>query len=69
MSVPGVDTPSGVGQGGKAAAETVLDMRETGNFSRAAAQAYERRWMKAYGHDFELVCHGLPVLCPAAMEL
>lgn len=42
-------------QGGKAAAETVLEMRERGNFSRAATQAYERRWMKAYGHDFELV--------------
>ena len=49
-------------QGGKAAAETVLDMRSTGNFSKAAAQAYERRWMKAYGHDFELVglCSGAP---------
>ena len=50
------------GQGGKAAAETVLEMRRKGNFSKAAAQAYERRWMQAYGHDFEMV--GPPTLGP-----
>lgn len=45
-------------QGGKAAAETILDMRANGDFSRAAAKAYEQRWMKYYGHDFYLVCPG-----------
>ena len=42
-------------QGGKAAAETILDMRVSSNYSRAAAKAYEQRWMKYYGHDFYLV--------------
>ena len=42
-------------QGGKAAAETILDMRTKGDFSRAATQLYEARWMKAFGHDFSYV--------------
>lgn len=48
--------------GGKAAAETVLEMRELGNFSKAATQAYERRWMQAYGHDFALSKKGAELL-------
>ena len=42
-------------QGGKAAAETVLEMRQAGNFSSAACSQYQRRWMEAYGHDFAWV--------------
>jgi len=38
--------------GGKAAAETMLDMRRTGDFSKASCRAYERRWVQLYGHDF-----------------
>ena len=40
--------------GGKAAAETLLDMRSTGDFSKASCQVYARRWYNAYGHDFFL---------------
>ena len=42
-------------QGGKAAAETVLDMREAGDYSALSCSQYERRWMAAYGHDFAWV--------------
>ena len=42
-------------QGGKAAAETILDMRVAGDFSRASCRAYETRWMKYYGFDFNNV--------------
>jgi hypothetical protein len=38
--------------GGKAAAQTILDMRRTGDFSSASAKMWERRWMSAFGHDF-----------------
>lgn len=38
--------------GGKAAAETLLDMRRTGDFTKQSCKAYARRWYKAYGHDF-----------------
>ncbi len=38
--------------GGKAAAETLLDMRATGDFSKQSCKQYERRWYKAYGYDF-----------------
>lgn len=41
--------------GGKAAAETILEARECGNYSRYALQKYEARWIKLYGHDFALV--------------
>lgn len=56
----GVSLPSNqniwtAGQGGKAAAETILDMRASGDYSKAAAKAYENRWMRAYGHDFGMV--------------
>lgn len=40
--------------GGKAAAETLLDMRITGDFSKQSCRQYERRWVRAYGHDFFL---------------
>jgi hypothetical protein len=38
--------------GGKAAAQTILDMRRTGDFSSASAKMWERRWMSLFGHDF-----------------
>lgn len=38
--------------GGRAAADTILDMRKTGDFSKASCKQYERRWIRAYGHDF-----------------
>jgi hypothetical protein len=38
--------------GGKAAAETVIDMRATGDWSKQSCKAYARRWHKAFGHDF-----------------
>ena len=44
-------------QGGKAAAETILDMRATGDFSKQSTKEYQRRWMQAFGHDFHLVRH------------
>ncbi|KAL6749979.1 hypothetical protein V8C86DRAFT_2824776 [Haematococcus lacustris] len=40
--------------GGKAAAQTMLDMRRTGDFSKQSCRQYERRWFKAFGHDFFL---------------
>jgi flavin-dependent dehydrogenase len=40
--------------GGKAAAYTILDMRRTGDFSKQSCKQYERRWYKAFGHDFFL---------------
>ena len=42
-------------QGGKAAAETMLDMRLTGDYSRQSTQQYQLRWMKLFGHDFSMV--------------
>lgn len=42
-------------QGGKAAAETILDMRATGDFSKFSCQNYEKRWMNAFGYDFNNV--------------
>ena len=42
-------------QGGKAAAETILQLRQAGDFSKANTRLYERRWMQLYGHDFKLV--------------
>lgn len=40
--------------GGKAAAQTILDMRRTGDFSKQSCKQYERRWQQLYGHDFFL---------------
>lgn len=40
--------------GGKAAAQTILDMRRTGDFSKQSCKQYERRWYQAFGHDFFL---------------
>ena len=48
-------------QGGKAAAETVLDMRATGDFSKASTRAYERRWVKWFGYDFNNVRPASPL--------
>lgn len=42
-------------QGGKAAAETILDMRMTGDFSKASCKEYARRWNAAFGFDFKNV--------------
>lgn len=44
-------------QGGKAAAETILDMRATGDFSKASCKEYARRWNAAFGYDFSNVSH------------
>ena len=38
--------------GGKAAAQTLIDMVGTGDFTKQSCKAYERRWYSAYGHDF-----------------
>ncbi|KAK9909707.1 hypothetical protein WJX75_006409 [Coccomyxa subellipsoidea] len=38
--------------GGKAAAQTILDMRAAGDYSKLSTRIYEQRWMKAFGHDF-----------------
>lgn len=40
--------------GGQAAAETILDCRSTGDFSKASTKQYEKRWMAMYGHDFPM---------------
>ncbi|EFJ46118.1 hypothetical protein VOLCADRAFT_82001 [Volvox carteri f. nagariensis] len=38
--------------GGKAAAETILSMRQTGDFSARSTRQYEAKWRALYGHDF-----------------
>ncbi|CAG9465313.1 unnamed protein product [Pedinophyceae sp. YPF-701] len=38
--------------GGKAAAETIAAMRETGDYSKRSTKEYERKWMALFGHDF-----------------
>eukprot|EP01025_Chloroclados_australasicus_P014356 TRINITY_DN1671_c0_g1_i1.p1 TRINITY_DN1671_c0_g1~~TRINITY_DN1671_c0_g1_i1.p1 ORF type:complete len:510 (-),score=63.81 TRINITY_DN1671_c0_g1_i1:358-1845(-) len=38
--------------GGKAAAETLVLCRSTGDFTKASLKQYRDKWMKAYGHDF-----------------
>jgi flavin-dependent dehydrogenase len=40
--------------GGQAAADTLLDMRSTGDFSKASTVVYQRRWMAKFGHDFPM---------------
>lgn len=40
--------------GGKAAAEAILAMRRTGDFSRQSVKQYERKWQSLFGHDFYL---------------
>ena len=47
-------------QGGKAAAETILDMRATGDFSKASCREYARRWYRDFGYDFNNVRQPLP---------
>jgi len=42
-------------QGGKAAAETILEMKESGDFSAYSTRVYQERWMKLFGHDFAYV--------------
>ena len=39
-------------QGGKAAAETAINMQTTGDYSAASTAQYERRWNQLYGYDF-----------------
>lgn len=38
--------------GGKAAAQTMLAMINTGDFSKQSTKEYEKRWKQLYGHDF-----------------
>ena len=45
----------GLSQGGKAAADTILEMKESGDFSAASTRVYQQRWMKLFGHDFAYV--------------
>ena len=47
--------------GGKAAAETLLEMKDSGDYSAEATRMYYHKWMKAYGHDFGMVRHSDPV--------
>ncbi len=54
-------------QGGKAAAETILQLRQAGDFSKANTRLFERRWMQLFGHDFKLV--GPCLLCLLRMFL
>lgn len=42
-------------QGGKAAAETAVNMQSTGDFSAASTAEYERKWIHLYGYDFPKV--------------
>ena len=46
---------NGLLQGGKAAAETILEMRAAGDFSAASTSVYQQRWMQLFGHDFAYV--------------
>ncbi len=39
-------------QGGKAAAETAISMRATGDYSAASTSQYEHKWNHLYGYDF-----------------
>ncbi|GMH39603.1 hypothetical protein BSKO_07501 [Bryopsis sp. KO-2023] len=62
--------------GGKAAGLTVLDMRKTGDFTKASTKVYHTRWMKAFGHDFGMsrsaanLIYRFPLLLDAcAMEM
>jgi len=50
-------------QGGKAAAETILDMRATGDYSKQSTKEYERRWIQEFGHDFHMVRTQLSPQC------
>lgn len=43
-------------QGGKAAAESAINMQGTGDYSAASTRQYERRWNFLYGYDFGKVC-------------
>ena len=54
-------------QGGKAAAETIMDMRTTGDYSKQSTKEYERRWIQAFGHDFHMV-HSSPSLAPSVAD-
>ncbi|KAK9828932.1 hypothetical protein WJX72_002885 [[Myrmecia] bisecta] len=48
--------------GGKAAAENILLMRQTGDYSAASTKDYARRWVKSFGHDFELSKKGAALI-------
>ena len=59
-------------QGGKAAAETLLQLREAGDFSAANTRHFERKWMQLFGHDFKLVrgsCLRIHPHMPACVHL
>lgn len=42
-------------KGGKAAAECLLMMLETGDYTKTSTKIYKDKWMKAYGYDFNMV--------------
>lgn len=63
--------------GGKVCAETILEMREAGDFSAESCGVYRDRWMEAFGHDFYLstqaarLIYRFPILldaCAAEMQ-
>ena len=56
-------------QGGKAAAQTILDMRAAGDYSKLSTRIYEQRWMKAFGHDFAFVCPSVRSVCVIIRDL
>ena len=43
-------------QGGKAAAETLLEMVESGDYSAASTNVYAQRAFNLFAHDFDMVC-------------
>lgn len=57
--------------GGKAAAESLLAMRSTGDFSKQSTKQYEAEWRRLYGHDFWMskafaeVVYRFPILLDA----
>jgi flavin-dependent dehydrogenase len=56
--------------GGKAAAETILRMRETGDFSKRSTRQYQKRWMQLFGHDFSMSKKGAALIyrCPMLLD-
>lgn len=44
--------------GGKAAAQTMIDMVTNGDYSANSTKTWEDRWMALYGHDFTLSAAG-----------
>jgi len=56
--------------GGKAAAEALLAMRQTGDYSKASTRRYYKGWMKAFGHDFHMSRSGANLVyrCPILLD-